>query len=306
VIDFLDRLFTSAAPLVIASTGALFTELAGVLGIFTEGFMSAGAFFFWVITARTGSAFCGMAVSAFTAGLAGWALARFVRKTHINPFIAGLVVNITAGGITDAFSTLWFGTKGVLRNPDFAVLRPLNIPIIERIPLLGSVVSGHEVSVYASWLVVIAAVLFIRRTSWGMGLRASGLSPQAARERGIRPGLYWEAAWAVSAFLAAIAGAFLCFRIGSYTPGCVAGRGWISLAAVYLGFCHAGGVFAAALVFTLAEMATLSFQGFAKIPAATMGLQGLAMVSPTVLLGLPHALALLLYVFSRWIRKKSR
>ncbi|MDR2702224.1 MAG: ABC transporter permease [Spirochaetaceae bacterium] len=293
MIDFFDRLFSSAAPLVIASTGALFTELAGVLGIFTEGFMSAGAFFFWVITARTGSAFCGMAASAAAAGFAGWALAHFVRKTHANPFIAGLAVNIAAGGITDALSTLWFGTKGVLRNPDFAALRSLNIPVIGKIPLLGSVVSGHEISVYVSWLTVIAAALFIRRTSWGMRLRASGLSPQAARERGIRPGLYWEAAWAASAFLAAIAGAFLCYRIGSYTPGGIAGRGWISLAAVYLGFRHAGGVFAASLIFALAEMSALSLQGFAKIPS-------------TALLGLPHALALLLYVFSRWIKNRSK
>jgi simple sugar transport system permease protein len=293
VIDFLDRLFTSAAPLVIASTGALFTELAGVLGIFTEGFMNAGAFFFWVITARTGSAFFGMTISAIAASFAGWALARFVRKTHANPFIAGLVVNIAAGGITDALSTLWFGTKGVLRNPDFAVLRPLNIPVIGKIPFLGSVVSGHEISVYVSWLTLIAAALFIRRTSWGMRLRTSGLSPQAAKERGIRPGLYWEAAWVASAFLAAIAGAFLCFRIGSYTPGGVAGRGWISLAVVYLGFRHAGGVYAAALVFAFAEMSALSLQGFAKIPA-------------TALLGLPHALALLLYVFSRWVRNRGK
>jgi simple sugar transport system permease protein len=292
VIDFFDRLFTSAAPLIIASTGALFTELAGVLGIFTEGFMSAGAFFFWVITERTRSAFCGMVLTACAAGFTGWALARFVRKTHANPFIAGLVVNIAAGGITDALSTLWFGTKGVLRNPDFTALRPFNIPVVERIPFLGFVVSGHEISVYVSWFTVIAAALFIRRTSWGMRLRASGLSPQAAKERGIRPGLYWEAAWAVSAFLAAIAGAFLCFRSGSYTPGGVAGRGWISLAVVYLGFRRAEGVFAAALIFSLAETAVLNLQGFALIPA-------------TALLGLPHALALLLYVLSRWLRKKA-
>jgi simple sugar transport system permease protein len=291
MIDFVDRLFTSAAPLIIASIGALLTELAGVLGIFTEGFMSAGAFFFFFFTVRTGSPFSGMMISASAAGLAGWALARFVRKTHANPFIAGLVVNIAAGGITEALSTLWFGTKGVLRNPDFAALQPLNIPVMQRIPFLGSVVSGHEVSVYVSWFIVIAASLFIRRSSPGMRLRVSGLSPQAAKERGIRPGLYWEAAWAASAFLAAIAGAFLCFRIGAYTPGGVAGRGWISLAAVYLGFRNAGGVFAAAIVFALAEMSALALQGFAKLPA-------------TALLGLPHALALLLYVLSRWVRKK--
>jgi len=273
VIDFIDRLFTSAAPLAIGSIGALFTELAGVLGIFTEGFMTAGAFFSWVITGWTGSAFLGTMLTACAAALAGWSLARFVRKTKANPFIAGLVINIAVGGITDALSVLWFGTKGVLRNANF-------------------VAPGHTTAVYVSWLVVIAAALFIRRTPWGMRLRASGLSPEAAKERGIRPGLYWETAWAVSAFLAALAGAFLCFRVGSYTPGGVAGRGWISLAAVYLGFRNAGGVFVATLIFALAEMAGQKISGMAgALPA-------------TALLGLPNALALVLYVLSRWIKGK--
>ncbi|MCL1928263.1 MAG: ABC transporter permease [Treponema sp.] len=291
MIDFLNRLFTSAAPLIIASAGALFTELAGVLGIFTEGFMTAGAFFAWVIIARTGSVVLGTATSACAAALTGWALARFVRKTGTNPFIAGLAVNIAAAGITDALSILWFDTKGVIRIPEFNMPRHYNIPYINEIPFIGAIFSGHLLSVYVSWIVVIIAALYIKKTPWGMRLRASGLSPEAARERGIKPGLYWEGAWAVSAFLAAIAGAFLCFRVGSYTPGGVAGRGWLSLAAVYLGFRNAGGVFIACLIFAVTEMAAQSMQGIASIPA-------------TALLGLPNVLALLLYVVSQSIRKQ--
>jgi len=273
MIDFLDRLFTSAAPLAIASTGALFTELAGALGIFTEGFMSAGAFFAWVLTGWTGSAFWGTSITVCAAFVTGWALARVVRKTKANPFIAGLVVNIAAAGITASLSQLWFGTRGVLRNPHF-------------------VSPNHLLPVYASLIIVILAEYFIAHTPWGLRLRASGLSPEAAKERGIRPGLYWEAAWAVSAFLAALAGAFLCFKVGSYTPGSIAGRGWISLAAVYLGFRRPGGILAAALVFALAEMAAQKLQSFPNIPA-------------TALLGLPNALALLLYVFFRHIKTKT-
>jgi simple sugar transport system permease protein len=289
----LDRIFSSAAPLIIASTGALITELAGVLGIFTEGFMNAGAFFAWIIAGWTGSTALGTAASACAAGLAGWGLARFVRKTGANPFIAGLAVNIAVGGITEALSGHWFGTKGVLRNPGLAMPSRLELPFISRIPLLGPIVSGHEPSVYVSWLTVAAALVFIHRTAWGFRLRAAGLSPEAAKERGIRPGLYWEGAWAAAAFLAAVAGASLCFRVGAYTPGGVAGRGWISLAAVYLGFRRAGGIFAAALVFALAEL-------------AEQNLQGLADISATALLGLPHALALALYVCSRVVARQKQ
>jgi simple sugar transport system permease protein len=289
--SFMDGLFTSAAPLILASLGALFTELAGVLGIFIEGFMNAGAFFSWILAEWTGSIILGALLSACAAALVGWVFARFVRKSGANPFIAGLALNIAAGGITDLLSTMMFGTKGVLRNPDINMSIHLKIPLVENIPFFGPLLSGRHLSVYISWLAVIAAALFIKQTSWGLRLRASGLSPEAARERGLRPGRYWEGAWAAAAFFSVLAGAVLCFRIGAYTPGGVAGRGWISLAAVYLGFRSPGGVFAAALVFALAERVSSSLQGLEGIPV-------------TIFLGLPHAFALSLYAFSHWLGKR--
>jgi simple sugar transport system permease protein len=147
--------------------------------------------------------------------------------------------------------------------------------------------------VYLSWIITLMAALVIGKTYWGLRLRASGLSPEAALERGIRPGRYREWAWAAAAFLAALAGAALTFRVGSYIPNGVAGRGWISLAAVYLGFRRVGGVFLAALVFALAELAGLGAQNLAFLPA-------------TAILGLPSALALILYSVSHFINKKRK
>jgi simple sugar transport system permease protein len=137
------------------------------------------------------------------------------------------------------------------------------------------------------------AALIVERTPIGLRLRASGLSAGAAVERGIHPARYREGAWAAGALLAALAGAALTFRVGAYAPGGVAGRGWISLAAVYLGFRRVWGVAAAALVIALAEHAGMGAQLFGALPA-------------TILLGLPSALALLLYAASHIIRPSNR
>jgi simple sugar transport system permease protein len=276
ILDFL----SSASPLVLASLGALLTELAGVLGIFIEGFMNLGAFFSWILAGAlapawgTNAVFAAAGIAALAAAAFCGIFARLVRKSGANPFIAGLALNIAAGGATAALSVLWFGTKGVLRTQ-----------------FLSGASRPPWVALAACALVL--AALYVNHSPWGLRLRASGLAPEAAKERGIRPGRYWELSWALAAFLAALAGAALCFRIGAYTPGGASGRGWLALAAVYLGFRRPLGVFAAACAFALADRA-----GFM--------LQGLSSSASTLLLGIPNALALVLYTASCALRVSSR
>ena len=286
----MDGLLNSAAPLMMAGLGALLSDLSGVLGIFSEGFMITGAFFSWIFAGWTGSVFWGTVISALLAALAGWVLARFIRFSGANPFIAGLALNLAASGITISLSAHWFGTKGVLLNPAIKVPGPVIIPLINSIPFLGRVFSGLNPFTYTALACAVITAIAIKRTVPGLRLRASGLSPDTAAERGIRPGLYREGAWAAAAFLAALAGAALTFRVGAYAPGGIAGRGWIALAAVYLGFRNAWGVAAAAIIFSLAERLGFRIQSFGALPA-------------TALLGLPSALALVFYSFSQFFRK---
>lgn len=284
-------ILSAAAPLMLASLGALLTELAGVLGIFIEGFMTMGAFFSWIIAGRTGSVFLGALLTALAGGLTGWGLARFVHKTAANPFIAGLALNLAAEGVTGSLSQAWFGTKGVLRFPGLSVPGPVRIPFLEELPFIGGILSGQLPFTYIGWGLVLLGSLVIGATPLGLRLRASGIRPEAAVERGLHPRRYREGAWAAAAFLACLAGAALTFRVGAYTPGGIAGRGWIALAAVYLGFRTVPGTAAAALIFALAEHIGLALQRFAALPV-------------TVLLGFPSALALILYSLSQGVNTR--
>ena len=291
----LDGLLNSAAPLMLAGLGALLSDLSGTLGIFIEGFMTIGAFFSWVFAGWVNSVFWGTVLSSFFAALIGWALARFVRISRANPFIAGLALNLAASGITLSLSAVWFGTKGVLQNPALKIPGPVIIPMAANIPFLGRIISGQNPFTYAAWACAIISAVMLKRTVPGLRLRASGLSGDAASERGIRPGLYLEGAWTLAAFLAALAGAALTFRVGAYAPGGIAGRGWIALAVVFLGFRKVWGVVLAALIFSFAERLGLVIQG--------LGFQGIGALSATALLGLPSALALLFYIFSVFFKK---
>jgi simple sugar transport system permease protein len=286
-------LWSAAAPILLASLGGLLTELGGILGVFIEGFMVFGSFFGWIIAGWTGSVFLGSTISALAAGMAGCLLSRFVHKTGANPFIAGLALNLAAVGITESLSTVWFGTKGVLRNPALRIPGPVSVPVAEKIPLVGNLVSGQMPFVYVAWICTVVLALVIGKTHIGLRLKASGLSPEAASDQGIRPERYRDYSWGAAAFLAALAGAALTFRVGAYSPGGVAGRGWIALAAVYLGFRNIWGTATAAVLFALAERVGFITQGLSAVPA-------------TVMLGVPPALALVLFSFSQGMGHRFR
>jgi simple sugar transport system permease protein len=287
----IEGLLNSAAPLMFAGLGALLSDLSGALAVFIEGFMVIGSFFSWIFSGWTGSVFLGTLLSAAIAALAGWALARFVRLSGANSFIAGLALNLAVSGITLSLSSVWFGTKGVLQNPALKLPQPVRIPLIESVPFVGKIISGQSPFTYAAWACALLLAIGLKKTVAGFRLRSAGLSFDAAAERGVHSGVYREGAWALAAFLAALAGAALTFRAGSYSPGGIAGRGWIALAAVYLGFRNVWGVMLASLVFTFAERLGFSLQNFGGLSA-------------TALLGLPFALALLFYFFSLLLGKK--
>jgi simple sugar transport system permease protein len=280
----------SAAPVLIAALGALLTEHAGFLLIGIEGFIVMGSFGCFALSVWTGSTAAGILISVSLCAIAGFLLARFVRKAGADPFVAGIAVNLAAQGLCGVLSLRFFGTAGVLRNAAFNAQPLLRIPLLEGLPVLGTLLSPQAPFVYIAFACLALEAVFLKSTVWGLRLKAVGLSGgveagAAALERGLDSWRYREASWMAAAFLAALAGCALSLRVGVYAPGGAGSRAWIALASVYLGFRNVWGVFAASLVFAFAE--NISF-----------GIQGLFQDSASAFLGIPSALALLLYVLA--------
>jgi simple sugar transport system permease protein len=280
-----DGLLSSGTPLILASLGALVSELGGVLAIFIEGFMVNGAFFSFLFAVKTQSLLLSCVLVFVLCGFTAWGIARLVRALRADPFIIALAFNIFSNGLTASLSQNIFGSKGTLRSDTVSTFPQIDISWVRRIPLVGNILM--PLTPLTVWTLFAATVLFaaIRYTKPGLRLLASGAAPQAVRERGLHPEWYREAAWAVAGAFAGLAGAALTFRLGVYAPGNSAGRGWIALAAVYLGGKNVFGVMGAALIFAAAER-------------IAFGAQGLHPAAATALLGLPSFIALLCFVLA--------
>jgi len=98
--------------------------------------------------------------------------------------------------------------------------------------------------------------------------------------RGISPVRIQTGAVLLSGAFAGLAGAALSHRLGVFVPGMSAGKGWIALVAIYLGYKRIPGIGAACLFFTVAEALANRAQGILQIP-------------PTLILSFPYFFTLL-------------
>ena len=253
-------------PFLLAATGGLYTELSGMLNIALEGLMLVGAFFAVVFAGLTGSLALGVALGIASSMLAALLFGLVTLKLKANVFIAGLATNLLASGLTVVLAFQLFKNKGVVRF-ELGSLPVLSVPALQGVPLLGGLLLGHNLLVYVSWAIVLASVVVIYRTPFGLRLRGTGLNAPTVASLGLRPQAYQLAGILISGFTCGLAGAWMTLNLAAFVPNITSGRGWIALVAIYLGNKTPVGIVVASFVFGLSEAFSNYAQGALKVPA---------------------------------------
>jgi ABC-type uncharacterized transport system permease subunit len=254
-------------PFLLAGIGGLFTELAGMLNIALEGLILTGAFFSIVFASATGNLLLGILLGILCSMLLSLLFGLITLYLRANVFITGLATNLFASGFTIVLAFQLFKTKGVIQFPNVPRLPELVVPeALQRIPVLGDILFGHNIIVYATWLIVIVSAVVIYRTPYGMRLRGTGLSEPAIVSLGLDPKRYQLSGILVSGFTCGLAGAMLTLQLAAFVPNISSGRGWIALVAIYLGNRSPLGIVIASFVFGMAESFSNYAQGAIKVP----------------------------------------
>lgn len=253
-------------PFLLAATGGLFTELAGILNIALEGLILIGAFFSVIFVAFTNSLFYGILLGILASMVLALIFGIISLYLRANIFITGLATNLFASGITIVLAFYFFGNKGVINFKNIPKLPKFSNPFFQKIPLIGDILVGHNILVYLSWLIVIIAIIIIYKTPYGFRLRGVGINPEAISSLGLNPKKYRLSAILISGFTCGLAGAFLTIDLGAFVPNISAGRGWIALVAIYLGNRNPLGIVIASFVFGFAESISNYMQGAVNVP----------------------------------------
>ncbi|MDR2951938.1 MAG: ABC transporter permease [Treponema sp.] len=253
-------------PLLFAAAGGLFTELAGMLNIALEGLLLTGAFSAIAAVYYTGS----LAVGVITAILASLTLSFLIAFTTLrlrsNVFITGLATNLLASGLTIVLSQRLFNTRGVVILRDAPKMPLIQIPFIQKVPIIGALLSGHALFTYVVLFLLFTAWLAIYKTPFGYRVRACGKHGEALASLGVSPEAYRYAAFLISGFFCGLGGSFLSLNMGAFVPNMSAGKGWIALVIIFLGGRKPQGLLLAAFIFGLAEAFSNYAQGIFNIP----------------------------------------
>ncbi len=223
-------------PVLLAALGGLVNRIAGLVNIGLDSMMLAGALFGLIVAAATGSWAAALLAASIVGGVLGFLMSLTVTRLDANEIIVGLGFNIAVAGLVRFFLKTGYGSSGTLNLPDVARLPRLDIPVVQDIPVLGAILSGHDPLTWAAWLLVPLTAWMLKRTRLGLRLRAAGAAPQAARALGLNPLTLRDASTVFAGAMAGLAGVYLSIGVvGIFNEGITAGRGFIALAAFYFG-----------------------------------------------------------------------
>ena len=180
---FLAAAVRIGTPLLLAATGETLAERSGVINLGIEGSMLAGA-----LAAAIGSTTGGPASGLLAAIAAGALLAALFAAVTVHAdtdqIIAGTAITLGAVGLTGAAYRSYYGAAGA--GLSIPTLAPIEIPLLGRIPVVGTAFFAQPVTKYIAVAMVPLLWWFLFRTRPGLALRAAGESAEGARAAGVR------------------------------------------------------------------------------------------------------------------------
>lgn len=263
-IGFFAAMIRIATPLIFATMGELFAERAGVLNLGIEGIMLLSAMLGFSAAYFSGSLWLGVAV-AMAAGIGSGALMGLLTVTlGLSQHVSGIGVTLLSSGLAFFLYRLIFGQPSM--PPNIVAFKPVAIPGLSDIPVLGPILFNHHALVYAAFILVPLAAFILFRTPWGLNLRTVGENPHAADGAGVSVAATRYQALMLSGALMGVAGAFLSMaQFNAFTFGVISGRGWVCIALVVFGQWSPWRAAGGALLFALIDALQLRLQASSAI-----------------------------------------
>ena len=251
-LDFLAQTLRIASPSLLAASGGVLSERAGLIGLTLEGYMLGGAFAAAVGSYAAGAPWVGVLAAVVGGGALALLYAVSSIRFKADQVVVGIAINLLAIGLTRFFLRLFFDSSS-------------NSPRVPGFDATGSgtgfVALLQNPLVWIGVLMIPAVAWVLYRTPFGLRVRAVGEHPAAAASVGVPVARVRYVAVALSGMIAGLGGAYLALDQHQFTDGMTAGRGFIALAAIIFGRWDPVRAGLACLLFAAAETLQIQLQG---------------------------------------------
>lgn len=265
IVAFIAEIFRMATPLVFAAMAALICRQAGMFNMGIEGMILCSALSAATFAHLFKNVWMGL-LGAILMGLLTGLVIAFVSITgKADLYLTCIAFNLAATGGTVFAMFMMTGekstTSGAFKsfqipniNSETPVVGGL-FGLIEKIPVLGRIISGQSLLTWVALLSVFLMWLLLKRTRLGLRIRAVGENPHAAESVGISVPKVGYISFSICGIMSGLSGAFLSMSWVTYFMRNMAnGRGYIGLSAqnmangepigsaiagVFFGFCQA-------------------------------------------------------------------
>ena len=240
-----------ATPIALAALAGVLSERVAIINIGIEGMLLVGAFSGAVFGSLFGG-IVGLILAVITGGLFGLLHAVLVITYRVDQIISGVAINILALGLTSFLTSSFLKSNPELN--DAPIFRPIKIPFLSDIPILGPTLFQQNFFVYGAIILVFASTYYLFKTGIGLRLRAVGEHPKAADTLGVNVLRLRYLNVTLAGMVAGFGGAwFTLGSVGRFDEAMTGGRGFIGLAAMIFGRWHPVGALMAALIFGFAD-----------------------------------------------------
>ena len=265
--EFFSSILRISAPILFATLAAVIVEKAGICNIGLEGIMMISALFGSLTAYWTGLWFVGLLVALVCGTVVALLMGVFAFNLKTDIILVGIAVNMIGSGgtifLVKVITKLTEG-KAYTSTTEFITSKlqipTINIPLIEDIPFVGKVISGHSLLTYLAFALVFVVWFMLYKTSLGLNLRSVGENPNAASSVGVSVQKVRYTAIGLSGLMAGFGGAFMSMAYAmGWSLDMVAGRGFIALAAQAMGNGEPLGSMFSAMIFGFAQALGIKF-----------------------------------------------
>jgi simple sugar transport system permease protein len=248
--DFFYMWIRVVTPILLPALGAMVCNRAGVVNLGLEGIMLTAALFGVLGGAFGGSVIWGLLAGVGISLLLSMVFAYVHLNLRANNVLCGTAINTFASGFTVFLLELLTGEKGTSSSLKSFSFPSVHIPLIKDIPVVGQIISGHNLLTYIAVLAVFLVSFLIYKTPLGIRIRTVGENEHAASSVGINVNRVRYIAILICGLLTGLGGMYLSTGyLNFFTRDMTAGRGFIALAAAPMGQNTPLGTLYASLVF---------------------------------------------------------